>query len=248
MDSVPASGILFAESEVRAGAAFGPPPLIGGAIVAITWTWFEYLTGLVRHNGGILLPSSTLNASALTKTELWEQFVPYPVAECLYIAPEQDTDFDATLRVFAPYLLPPGRGISGIPVASTWLDYWADGETDLGVFANWTVGYALLRYMRMAILLTPGVVPGYLTSFIPTADTPTRTIQVGDTVIAPGGTVVTFPEAFHSPPAVICQVVGTTSLTVVITGVTETTFTAHIFNTMTGADVGGTINYTAVGD
>ncbi len=63
--------------------------------------WLGTLTGFVKHWTGMLVPDSTMAANQMTNAELFETFVPYPVASATYDAPVIDTGFDDTMRVWA---------------------------------------------------------------------------------------------------------------------------------------------------
>ena len=83
--------------------------------------------------------------------------------------------------------------------------------------------------------------------FTPTVDT-APTIETGASIaVAAGGTVVVFPQPFHVTPQVVATCISNVALTVSVADVTPTQCTFHIWNSA-GSDVGGTINYQAVGE
>jgi hypothetical protein len=65
--------------------------------------------------------------------------------------------------------------------------------------------------------------------------------------IGAGGTAVSFPAPFHAAPQVVATCISNSALTVTAASVTATGCTFHVWNS-SGADVGGTINYTATGE
>ena len=211
--------------------------------------WPGTLSGLVRQWNGILIPDSTVAANAMTNAQLFEQYVPFPVATSSYKTAANDTGFNDTLRVYSKITAPMGRGQSGAVAASFAIDYWLTGQTDPDTWADWTVGAAELRYLRGEIVLNnvAGSV-SYLSGFELLADRAPKVENSSAAItIAPGGTAITFPSPYHSDPSVLLTPVSGTALTGTADAITTTGFTAHIFDPTTGADVGGSANWYATG-
>jgi hypothetical protein len=70
-------------------------------------------------------------------------------------------------------------------------------------------------------------------------------IQSGTSVVAVGGSTITFPRSFFIVPYVVASAVGALRRTEVISR-TKTTFFVKIFNE-SGVDSGGNVDYIAKG-
>jgi hypothetical protein len=141
-----------------------------------------------------------------------------------------------------------GLGQSGTINALLSLDTWLTGGSDSGVYTPWTIGQINMRYMkeRLSLLnILPGAVP-VINAMTAWADTTPVIENVASVVIAPGGTTITFPQAYHVPPFVLVAALSTTALTANASAITSTGCTIHVFNS-SGTDVGGNVTYTATG-
>ena len=203
--------------------------------------------GFHRHYTGVLTPCGSKGVDAYG-WDVFDMFVPDPVAHADYVTDAIDTGYDDSLRVFFTLGHGLGPGQSGIPDFVTAIDIWRSGENDPGSFTPWEIGYVTLRYLRARLSYMP--VAGalaYITDFTPTVDA-APVIETGAAVtVAPGGMVVTFPTAFHVTPQVIATCISNTALSVSIVGATPSQCTFHVWNSA-GVDVGGTINYQASGE
>lgn len=198
----------------------------------------------VRHWTGCLIPESTALASAHTNAQLFEQFVPFPQATCIYEAPEFDLSFDGPSRVWGDIQSELGRGATGIADPDLQIDYRTAAGTYDG-FEYWSIGTVTARYVKHRLILTTSEGKAKITGFLPTADaeerTETQTVTVGAT-----GTTVTFLQAFHVAPSVSAFNTGSTPLIATITGITTTGCVVHLFNS-SGVEVGGTARVEATG-
>ncbi|MEO6147183.1 MAG: phage tail protein [Sulfuriferula sp.] len=212
------------------------------------------VSGFLKHWTGVLAPLGQFACSTYTH---WEDFgvvylgstpyVPDPVATATYTQNAQDTAYNDTLRLWSIITATPGPSVSGTPVTAFSLDYWLSGAVDPNVFNAWGSASAQLRYFRGRVTETPGIVPSYISVFTITADKQSANKSDGaNFVVAAGGTAVTFTATFHAPPFVNCIVIGSTALFATASNITATGCTIHVFNT-SGADVGGTVNWTASG-
>ena len=203
--------------------------------------------GFHRHYTGVLTLRGTKGVDAYG-WEVFDAFVPDPVARAEYITAVVDTGYDDSLRVFFTTRFGLGFGQSGNPDFATAIDTWLGGAADPGNFTPWQIGYVTMRYLRAKLSYTP--VAGalaYITDFTPTIDA-APTIETGASVtVAPGGTVVTFPAPFHVTPQVVATCVSNTALTVSVVNATPLQCTFHVWSAA-GSDVGGTINYQATGE
>lgn len=213
-------------------------------------SWSGTLTNFILHqNTGRLVPDSNSLANATTDYSIFDNFVYNPKTTCTYEGAEIDLTFDATnVRVYATFTASLGPGETGSADPQSEIDYkTASGSYD--GFEGWTVGTLnSVRYIkpRAKILTSTGV--AYLEQFNPIVDAEERTESASSvTISASGGTAITFATRFNTAPNVSVQAVGTSALIGVPSSISATGFTAQVFNSSTGADVGGTINWTATG-
>lgn len=212
------------------------------------------VSGFFKHWTGVLAPLGQFNCSTYSN---WEDFgvsyagstpyVPDPVASATYTTPTYDTGYNDTLRVFSIISATAGPGVSGTPNTGFSLDYWLTGETDPNTYQAWTSGAAQMRYLKGRVTETPGTVPAYISVFTVQVDDSAATQLDGSNLtVAAGGTAITFATPFHAPPQVTPTYIGSGALFATATNITTTGCTIHVYNT-TGADVGGTVNWTAQG-
>lgn len=222
-------------------------PEVGGAIV---------VPGFVVHYKDVLIPNGSLFLShyaaatgVMSDTVLWSSLIQDPVAFGTYATGVIDTQYDSSLRVFseiATQLLPGQSGAAA--VIDFLIDTWLTGQPDPGTFNLWTSGYVSMRYLRGMISYQPSAGNvSLISSFIPHIDVAPASTTGDNVTIAPGGTVVTFPVKFHTPPFVVATPQGNTALYATVVNITSTQCEIHVWNN-SGTDVGGVVNYTATGE
>jgi hypothetical protein len=201
----------------------------------------------VRHPSGVLVPDTLRTAQQMTVAEIFEQFVPYAVDTAIYDSDEIDISFDDTVRVWASHEGRLGRGeTTGFVDLQLRLDYRAAAGGFDG-FESWVSGDRTGRYFQMRLL--ENVVSGLavVVDCLPTIDSPSFAQSGVNVVISAGGATVSFAESYHGvPTSLVVTPIGITALSASISNVTITGFTCQVFDS-TGTDVGGTINYTALG-
>ncbi|MDE3023440.1 MAG: hypothetical protein KGI54_16595 [Pseudomonadota bacterium] len=180
----------------------------------------------------------------------WEDFLnltPDPVAEATYTTPDLDTGYDSTSRVYSDISYVDGPGQSGTPVFGFSIDSWLTGQTDPGVYTDWTVGNLDFRYINGRMTLTPvaGQIP-VISDFSYTVDTSPKIETVDNVNTAAGGTAVIFPTPFHLLPTVLATAAGAGMTSASATDITTTGCTLHGWTGST--DTGGLVNYTAQGE
>lgn len=201
--------------------------------------WPGTVNGFIKHPSGVLVPDDQ-HTAAFYGWEVFDQFVPTPVATCTYSSSAYDLAIDDTLRVYSLIQAIPGPGVSGTPTTSFAVDSWLTGQSDPNVWTSWTVGALQVRYLRGRIIATPGSVPSYLNAFNINAEALVSSKELtGSLTAAAGGTAVTFSEPYHLPPFVAASYGGSGAFIATASNITTTGFTAHIFNT-SGTNVGGT--------
>ncbi|MBI5135770.1 MAG: hypothetical protein HZA24_00375 [Nitrospirae bacterium] len=208
--------------------------------------WPGMKTGFLAHWTGVLVPDSTLGAAAHTNAELFETFVPYPVAQAIYEAPEMDGGFDDTVRVWGEVASALGTGVAtGVADPKLEIDHRLEAGAYDG-FTPWAVGQVTARFVKHRLVLDTARGRAKITGFLPTVDVRERTEKATDVAVAAGGTAITFARPFHRKPEVRVTAIGSTARIAGANNVTTTGFTAHVFDTG-GADVGGTVNWSAEG-
>jgi len=207
--------------------------------------WHGTLTGFVRHYTGVLAPDSTSLAGDLG-WETFDQFVPNPVAQAVYEAPEQDVGFDDTVRVWADVASALGPGeTTGVADPSYEIDYrLAAGAYD--GFEPWTIGNVDARFVKQRIVLATAKGVAKITGFKPTVDLKERSEGAKGVAVAAGGATIAFARAFHLTPRVKVVADGASARIATKANVSTTGFTAHVFDTA-GTDVGGTVDWEATG-
>ncbi|MDE2229894.1 MAG: phage tail protein [Alphaproteobacteria bacterium] len=211
--------------------------------------WAGTLLGFVAHWSGVLVPDSTKLASAHTDAELFEQFVPFPVASSSFTAAAADTGFDDSLRVWAAIATVLGRGQTGTPEAGLAIDTWLTGASDPGTFTAWTIGTVTMRYLRgQAVLTNVAGAVACLAGFELVADrAPKIENSAASVAVAAGGTAIVFPSPYHLPPNVQATALGASAVTATAADIATTGCTLHVFD-HTGADIGGSASWIATGE
>ncbi len=202
-------------------------------------------TNFIKHYSGVLVPDSQ-DLASVGGFDVFDKFVRNPVVTAIYEAAEQDIDFDDSARIFAEVLsvLCPGESV-GVADPQHEIDHRLNAGAYDG-FEPWSVGSVKFRFVKQRIVLTPANGVAKITGFNPTIDLKERTEGANSVTIGAGGTAITFARQFHQTPLVKVIVDGASALIATKTGVTTTGFTAHVFN-ISGAEVGGTIDWEATG-
>jgi hypothetical protein len=202
--------------------------------------WPGTITDMVRHHTGVLIPSSTALAGDLG-WELFDTFVPSPVATCSYESPEIDLDSDvarARLWATADAVLGPGEVGSADPVFE--VKYRAEGG-EYGEWSAWSVGVVPARYVKFRVVMVPTTGAAFLRDFLPTVDVAPQTETLGPVSVPAGGGSVAFAQEFYTAPKVFPQVVDASEpLYPIPSSTTKTGCTMHVYD-VTGTSVGGTI-------
>lgn len=208
-------------------------------------TWPGTLTNFLVHHTGVLVPESTLDADQLTNVELFEQFVPYPEAVCSYESPEVDIGKDGDVRIWASV---PGRfraDVTGQFLPAVEVDYRASVGAYDG-FQPWTIGQVTVRFVKYKFTVHTSDGRPVVRDFVNVIDTVERQENVDGITIGAGGQAITFQTPFFNVPTVYFDNDSATVLIATSTGVSETGFTGHLYNT-SGTQVGGTGKYRAIG-
>lgn len=201
-------------------------------------------SNFVHHWTGALVPDSQ-DLASVNSWDTFDQFVPNAYATCLY-TPLNDIDigFVDDVRVWADVSAAMGPDeTTGSPQPFTELDYHSGAGFD--GFEPWTIGLINARHVRMRLGVTPALGKCYVSRFRVNADVAEQTESGSNVAIGASGTLITFANQFHSAPSIQITVQGT-ALIATYTVATGISFTAHVYNT-SGAEVGGTINWVAIG-
>ena len=185
--------------------------------------WPGTLSGLVRHHTGVLVPESQ-NLADGDDWATFDSFVPNPVAEAIYQAPEVDVGFDDTVRVFADLQSALGPGeTSGLADPAFEIDHRLDGAAYDG-FEPWSLGNVTARFVTSRIVLDTAKGVAKVTGFAPTVDLKERGEAAGSVPIAPGGTLIAFARRFHLTPMVAVSADGGSASIATKAAVTTTGF------------------------
>lgn len=223
----------------------------GQAISAVEQApdWPGAVSGFAKHPSGVLVPLDQYVCSHYTNYSDVTATVPNPVASATYTAPEVDTGYNDSLRVYSTLSASPLPTETG-PVAGTGfaIDTWLTGASDPNSFSAWTIDYVTMRYLRGQLTYAP--VPGsvgFVTEFTPIIDSAPTTETVATVAVSPGGTAVTFPAPFHIPPDITVSPVGSTAAYATASNITATGFTLWLWDD-TGTSISGTATYSATGE
>lgn len=219
-------------------------PAGGGGLIYLTDATPATAQSFARHYLGYLVPESTKRANQMTNAELFEQFVPYPIANATYITPILDAGFTSSFTATIALGALPGRGIGGGARLSTFLDAWNDGDQDPGIYAPFTSSTATGRYFRAMIVMDTST-PAYVTEFSLNLSSQSKTKIINNFPVDIGGTTLNFPNTFHSPPNIQITVSDGTSTSGGASQITSSSALIELFKGET--NVAGTANLTLVG-
>lgn len=207
------------------------------------------LSGFVKHWTGVLVPANQFPITHYSNLPGMGNICPDPVSTASYTGPVIDIGYNDNVRVFGTITESNLPGTTGAPTNQTLLDYWLNGGTDPNTYIPWRAEFALLEFAKMRFTVT-GITSGNVniyTQFTVKLDKTQNTTQAGSQVVAIGGTTITFPTAFHSPPFVTGTVVSTSGLYMSASLITDTTAVLQVWD-HTGTDVGGTVSWNATGE
>lgn len=208
--------------------------------------WTGVLLGFIKHDvSGLLVPDSQ-NLASDDDFETFDEFVPNPLEQATYEAPEIDIGFDSAVRIYAELEGVLGPDESGVADPFLIIDHRIDAAAYDG-FEDWTVGVVTARFVKARVKIDTNTGVAALKSARIILDVQERTEGAKSVAIASsGGTAITFAEPFHIAPRVDVTADSSTALIATKKNVTTTGFTAQVWNT-SGSDVGGTIDWTAEG-
>jgi len=202
-------------------------------------------TNFVHHWTGALVPDSQ-DLASVDSWDTFDIFVPNPYETCYYVPREPiDIGFADDVRIWADMNAALGPGeTTGSPQPFTELDYHSGAGFD--GYEPWTIGLVSARY----VLLRLGVMPDngvcYVSRYRPNVDVAEQTESASNVVVPATGLAISFANQFHSAPSIQITTQGSAALIATYTAATGLGFTAHVYDT-DGAEVGGTINWTATG-
>lgn len=210
--------------------------------------WLGTKTNFILHeSSGRLVPDSQSLANSTTDYSIFDNFVYDPEIVCTYEGAEIDIGFDAMdIRIYSTYTAGLGPGATGSADPALEVDYRLNADSYDG-FESWTVGTVTARFIKQRVSINTGTGAAYLQAFTPTIDAKERSESASAVTIGSGGTAITFAPRFSAIPVVSVQATGTSALIGIPSSITTTGFTAKVFNSSTGLEVGGTINWTATG-
>jgi hypothetical protein len=211
--------------------------------------WAGSVSGFVVHPSGVLVPDSQYTAGHYGDFTPFDTFVPDPVSSASFTSNVFDIGSDSNLRVYdtASSALGPGQTGGGASLQFS-IDNWLDGDSDPNAFTSWASGYVEFRYLKGRITYS-GITAGnvsMVTGFTILADVAPTVQQSGTLSVAAGGTTLTFPNPYHTPPYVTATPIGGSARYASVELITATTCKIHVWD-QSGADVGGDVNWTSSG-
>ena len=208
--------------------------------------WKGTLTDFIKHDvSGRLIPDSN-DLANVGGFNTFDVFVPNPKATCTYETPEIDLGFDSLgIRVFGNLLAGLGPGETGKADPIFEIDFRNEGDVYDG-FEPWSVGTIDARRIKAIAKILTATGVAFLEEFTVVVDLEERVESATGVVIAPGGSSIVFAERFHGVPGVQATADSALALFPVKSNVTALGFDANVFNS-SGVDVGGTIDYQAIG-
>lgn len=211
--------------------------------------WVGALSGFVLHPSGVLVPDSQHTVGYYTDFTPFDTFVPDPVSSASFTSSAIDVGSDSNLRVYDSATSTLGPGQSGGAAALQYsIDTWLSAGSDPNTYTNWTTGYVNFRYLKGRITYS-GITAtnvSYLSGFTILADVAPSVQQSGSLGVSPGGTTLTFPNPYHTPPYVTATPVSGTALYASVTSITKADCVIHVWNS-SGTDIGGTANWNSNG-
>ena len=207
--------------------------------------WVGEMNQLVKHWTQALTLDSTSLASDLG-WEVFDQFVPNPVASGYFIPSEIDKGVDAYARVFsdAVTLLGPGE-TTGNASSRFNLDYKLSTGAYDG-YEEWSIGTANFRYAKGKLILDSSIGNVVCSEFTITIDGQERTERANSVSVDAAGTAITYGTPFHLTPNLQVTNVGTP---VRLTGHQSNSTTGATLRTFdtAGAGAAGTVDWNATG-
>lgn len=162
------------------------------------------------------------------------------------IDPEIDLIINGTVRIHGTISAQLGPNETGLAQPSLEIDF-ATTSGPFGGFQDWTIGTALCRYVKEMVVEDTSLGVAYLSHFTPVVDAEERTERDEAVVVGGTGRSIVFDAEYHTPPNVQVTPVGSSSLIPTATSITTKGFTTHVYNSTTGVEAGGTINWTSEG-
>ena len=177
---------------------------------------------------------------------VFDSYVRVPVHAPFYELPEIDIGFDDQVRTYIEYVIFKGADQAGGFSFELKVDY----RTELGEYVGWQKAVKSVvvegRYFkhRIEFNFSQGA-GGYLDEFNAVIDKTLVFQSLVDVVVPPGGHSFIYLEPYHNIPALSYAVRSAGALTVSFPSISETGFSALVFNA--GVDTGGTISIKAQG-
>jgi len=192
-----------------------------------------------------LIAGAALPVTNTTGWEVFDTWVPDPVAYIEYTSLILDATYIEALRAFQTTATALGYAQSGTPVLLTQISYGDTAPLPVaapngsGGFINWVIGTAAFRYLQGRI--SANIAPGGLfaiTDYMLNVDLSPITEQSGVINVAHGGTVVVFNPPFHSAPLVVPVAISSGLTSASVTAISATQCTLNVWNGATDAGLG----------
>lgn len=204
--------------------------------------------GFYTHWTGKLIPEDQHLASYYG-WEVFDEFVPTPVALCKFTGTDKDAGFSSELRVWNNINAQLGIGQTGTPAVNFKLAHADAPFGGVYTFEDFVIGSITARYFAGQIYYVPvaGSV-AYIDLFTMTGDSKIETYPVNGFAVGSGGTTLTFADyglSFHVAPNVQVTASSAGATSGVALTPTTTGCEIHLYNGTGG--VAGTANATITG-
>ena len=207
--------------------------------------WPGTLIGFIKHDiSGLLVPDSQ-NLAGDDAFETFDEFVVNPLLEATYEIAEIDLGFNSLVRIYAELEGVLGPGETGAADPLLFIDY-RESATAYNGFETWTVGIVVAQFIKAQVKIDTTTGVAALKTVKTILDVEDRFESATSVTISASGTTITFATPFHIVPSIDLTVDATSALIPTKKDVTTTGFAAQIWNT-SGAEVGGTLDWTAQG-
>lgn len=210
--------------------------------------WSGTKTNMLRNPLTSCLVPDDQNLATGNNFDVFDNFVMNPYSTYSYEYSQLDVGIDAIVRIYSNATYAAGAGETDPLDIVQQIDYKTsagsyDGYEDVNLVGTVNARYAKFKFI-MNWTASNGL--AYFSEFDNIIDAQERQESGANVAISVGGTTITYATPFIAIPSVNATVVGATGLYAVITSLTTSSFIVKVYNS-SGTDVGGTINWSAIG-
>ena len=230
--------------------------------------WPGTRQNVIVHPSGALVPQSA-GVAADDGDATFDSYVPNPLPG-IYTAPAIGLVVRDRVRIWADTLQKRGPGQPGFRDARLQMRHnrgtddtdeqwsvgdieelmWTAGDNGDEFWVTWTewadltIGEVEAQAIQHRLVIDETAGLPVVEAFTAVVDVLPRTERQNGLSVASGGSTITFKKRFHEPPSVDATAAGSAARIAVPEAITDANFSVRVFD-KDGADVGGTINYSA---